>query len=111
MKFKIKIYSPEQQGSGAFDGGKITEIKPIDFPGGTSQAKRIGPLFYWAWASANGDGVIGMHPHKGFEIMSYVLRGELGHTDSMSGSRRVGTGGVQVMQTGSGIFHQERYVW
>jgi len=107
MKYKINIYSPEQQGSGAFDGGKITEIKPIDFPGGTSQAKRIGPLFYWAWASANGDGVIGMHPHQGFEIMSYVLRGELGHTDSMSGSRRVGTGGVQLMQTGSGISHQE----
>ena len=43
---KIKIYTPNQQGAGAFDGGKITEIKPIDFPGGTSMAKRIGPLFY-----------------------------------------------------------------
>ena len=104
---RITVYPPERQGSGSFDEGKITEIKPIDFPGGTSEAKRIGPLFYWAWASANGDGIIGMHPHKGFEIMSYVLKGELGHTDTLGGKRRVGTGGAQVMQTGSGVFHQE----
>lgn len=100
-------YAPAQQGSGAFDNGKITEIKPIDFPGGTSQAKRIGPLFYWAWASANGDGVIGMHPHRAFEIMSYVLKGEIGHTDSLGNRSRVGEGGAQVMQTGSGVMHQE----
>ena len=103
----LQIYTPEQQGSGAFDGGKITEIKPIDFPGGTSQAKRIGPLFYWAWASANGDGVIGMHPHQAFEIISYVLEGEIGHTDSGGNKSRVAKGGAQVMQTGSGIYHQE----
>jgi redox-sensitive bicupin YhaK (pirin superfamily) len=103
----IKVYTPERQGTGSFDGGKITEIKPIDFPGGTSRAARIGPLFYWAWASANGEGVIGMHPHRGFEIMSYVLEGELGHTDTLTGSRRVGAGGAQVMQTGSGVQHQE----
>ena len=111
MKFTnnstIEKYTPEQQGSGAFDGGKITEIKPIDFPGGTSQSKRIGPLFYWAWASANGDGVIGMHPHQAFEIMSYVIQGEIGHSDSGGNKSRVGECGAQVMQTGSGIYHQE----
>ena len=103
----IKHYSAAQQGKGAFDGGKITEIKPIDFPGGTSPQQRIGPLFYWAWASAKGDGVIGMHPHKGFEILSYVLDGEIGHSDTKGNSSRVGKGGAQVMQTGSGISHQE----
>ncbi len=25
----ITIYQPDQQGTGAFDGGRITEIKPI----------------------------------------------------------------------------------
>jgi quercetin 2,3-dioxygenase len=102
-----KHYTAAQQGSGAFDGGKITEIKPIDFPGGTSKQQRVGPLFYWAWASAKGDGVIGMHPHKGFEILSYVLEGEIGHSDTKGNSSRVGAGGAQLMQTGSGISHQE----
>ena len=104
---KITIYPPDRQGTGAFDGGKITEIKPIDFPGGTSAAKRIGPLFYWAWASVKGDGVIGLHPHQGFEIMSYVIAGEIGHSDTLGTESRVGAGGAQVMQTGSGVYHQE----
>ena len=29
----ITIYPPEVQGVGAFDGGRITEIKPLGFPG------------------------------------------------------------------------------
>ena len=103
----IDIYPPDRQGVGSFDGGKITEIKPIDFPGGTSQTQRMGPLFYWAWASARGDGVIGLHPHKGFEIISYVLEGEIGHSDTLGTKSRVSAGGAQVMQTGSGVSHQE----
>jgi quercetin 2,3-dioxygenase len=106
-KYKLEIYPPSRQGSGSFDNGKITEIKPIDFPNGTGEGKRIGPLFYWAWASANGDGIIGMHPHQAFEIISFVLKGEIGHTDSLGNKTRVGAGGAQIMQTGSGVYHQE----
>ena len=104
---EVRIYKPENQGYGEFDNGKITEIKPIDFPGGTGAGKRIGPLFYWAWASANGDGVIGMHPHQAFEIMSYGLEGEIGHSDSLNNKTRVGPGGAQLIQAGKGIYHQE----
>jgi len=106
-EYTLDIYKPEQQGSGAFDGGKITEIKPIPFPQESGGAKRTGPLLYWAWASAKGDGIIGMHPHKGFEIISYVMEGSVGHTDTAGNNRRVSAGGIQVMQTGSGISHRE----
>ena len=100
-------YSPDQQGTGAFDGGRITEVKPIGFPGEASGAGRIGPLFYWAWATAKGYGKIGLHPHRGFEIMSYVLEGEIGHRDTLGTVSRVKAGGAQVMQTGSGVSHEE----
>jgi len=103
----ISVWSPDRQGSGSFDGGKITEIKPIPFPQERGGSDRIGPLFYWAWASARGDGVIGMHPHQGFEIISYVMEGSVGHTDTAGNNRRVYAGGIQAMQTGSGISHQE----
>lgn len=106
-KLHVNIFPPEKQGSGSFDNGKITEIKPIDFPGGTSESKRIGPLFYWSWATAKGDGVISMHPHKAFEIVSYVLGGTVGHSDSLKNKTRVGPGGAQLIQAGSGIYHQE----
>lgn len=103
----LTVWTPDRLGSGAFDGGKITEIKPIPFPQETGGSDRIGPLFYWAWASARGDGVIGMHPHQGFEIISYVMDGSVGHTDTAGNNRRVSAGGIQAMQTGSGISHQE----
>ena len=105
--FESKLYKTAQQGSGEFDNGKITETKPIDFPQGTGEGKRIGPLFYWAWASAKGDGVIGMHPHQAFEIISYCLEGTIGHSDSKGNNTRVNAGGAQVIKAGSGIYHQE----
>lgn len=103
----MKILTAEEQGSGVFDGGKITEIKPVPFPHEVGGLDAMGPLFYWAWASAKGDGVIGMHPHKGFEIVSYALEGEIGHSDTLGTRSRVGKGGAQVMQTGSGVSHEE----
>ena len=106
-KIKIDVYDLERQGRGSFDNGKILESKPIDFPGGTSESRRIGPLFYWSWATAKGDGVISMHPHQAFEIVSYVLEGIVGHSDSLKNKTRVGPGGAQLIQAGSGIYHQE----
>ena len=106
----IKIYPPESQGVGQFDGGRITEIKPIGFPHEGPAPKNLGPLFYWAWASAKGYGKIALHPHQGFEIMSYALEGEIGHYDTLGNRSRVQAGGAQVIQAGSGISHEEETV-
>jgi len=103
----IAVYSPEQQAIGAFDGGKITEQKPIGFPGEGSAVKRVGPLFYWAWFHAKQEGFIPAHPHHGFEILTYVISGKAEHGDSLGTKSVVGAGGVQVMQTGSGVYHEE----
>jgi len=102
------VYTPAMQGQGEFDGGNIKEQKPIGFPGEGSVVKRVGPLFYWAWATSSADGLIGWHPHKGFEIMTYVIAGAGHHEDSLGTRSTVGAGGAQVMQTGSGVSHQER---
>ena len=106
----ITIYPPEVQGVGAFDGGRITETKPLGFPGEGPGVPHTGPLFYWAWATAKGYGKIGLHPHRAFEIMSYALKGEIGHYDTMGNRSRVKAGGAQVMQTGSGVSHEEETV-
>lgn len=106
----ITIYPPEAQGIGEFDGGRITETKPLGFPGEGPGVPHMGPLFYWAWATAKGYGKIGLHPHRAFEIMSYALEGEIGHYDTMGNRSRVKAGGAQVMQTGSGISHEEETV-
>jgi redox-sensitive bicupin YhaK (pirin superfamily) len=110
MQLNITVYSPDRQGVGAFDGGKITEQKPIGFPGDGSAVKRVGPLFYWAWAHAEQEGYIPSHPHQAFEIMTYVVQGKAEHGDSLGTKSSVGPGGAQVMQTGTGVHHEERFV-
>lgn len=47
------------------------------------------------------------HPHRGIETITYVLRGDIEHGDSLGNSGVIGTGDVQWMTAGSGIIHQE----
>lgn len=101
------IYTPAMQGKGAFDEGRLLEQRPIGFPGDGSVVKRLGPLFYWAWGAAEARAHIGMHPHQGFEIMTYVIAGYGEHGDTLGNRSTVEPGGVQLMRTGSGISHEE----
>jgi redox-sensitive bicupin YhaK (pirin superfamily) len=98
------------QGKGAFDNGKITEQKPIGFSGEGSVINRVGPLFYWAWAHTPEEGYIPLHPHYGFEIMTYVLNGTAEHGDSLGTQSTVTAGGVQVIKAGRGVSHEERFL-
>lgn len=109
MVMKLRLYTPAMQGKGSFDGGKITEQKPIGFPGEGSVINRVGPLFYWAWAHTPQEGYIPLHPHYGFEIMTYVMHGTAEHGDSLGTRSTVGPGGVQVIKAGSGVSHEERF--
>ena len=47
------------------------------------------------------------HPHRGIETITYVLRGEVEHGDSMENKGVISAGDVQWMTAGSGIIHQE----
>lgn len=47
------------------------------------------------------------HPHRGIETITYVLAGEVEHSDSLGNSGRLGAGDVQWMTAGSGILHKE----
>jgi redox-sensitive bicupin YhaK (pirin superfamily) len=47
------------------------------------------------------------HPHRGMETITYVLRGDVEHRDSLQHHGVIGPGDVQWMTAGSGIIHQE----
>ncbi len=47
------------------------------------------------------------HPHRGIETITYVLRGDVEHGDSMGNKGIISSGDVQWMTAGSGIVHQE----
>jgi redox-sensitive bicupin YhaK (pirin superfamily) len=49
----------------------------------------------------------GAHPHDNMEILTYVVRGELAHKDSMGNVETLRAGELQRMTAGTGIVHSE----
>lgn len=47
------------------------------------------------------------HPHRGIETITYVLAGDVEHSDSLGNTGVISAGDVQWMTAGSGIIHQE----
>ena len=47
------------------------------------------------------------HPHRGIETITYVLKGDVEHGDSLGNKGIISSGDVQWMTAGSGIIHQE----
>jgi hypothetical protein len=53
-------------------------------------------------------GGFGMHPHRDMEIVTYVVSGQLEHTDHLGNRGLIHPGEVQVMSAGRGITHAEQ---
>lgn len=52
-------------------------------------------------------GTFGMHPHRGMETVTYVIKGKLEHRDSQGSKGELLPGDVQWMTAGRGIMHSE----
>lgn len=52
-------------------------------------------------------GVFDVHPHRGFETVTYVLEGSIDHFDSKGNSGRINPGEMQWMTAGRGVEHNE----
>jgi redox-sensitive bicupin YhaK (pirin superfamily) len=50
---------------------------------------------------------VGTHPHRGFETVTIVYKGEVTHQDSTGSGGTIGPGDVQWMTAASGILHEE----
>lgn len=49
----------------------------------------------------------GPHPHRGFQTLTFILKGELVHQDNAGHKNIIKAGGIQWMNAGRGIIHSE----
>lgn len=47
------------------------------------------------------------HPHRGFQTLTYMLAGKMRHKDSVGNEGVIEAGGIQWMNAGRGIIHEE----
>ena len=105
----VTIYNKDEQVSGNFNNGEILEKKPIGFSHDGGKLKPYSNLFYWADAwTPNSKSTIGLHPHQGFEICSFVIKGSIRHYDTKQNKWiELNTGDAQIIRSGNGISHAE----
>jgi redox-sensitive bicupin YhaK (pirin superfamily) len=105
----VAIYNKDEQVSGNFNNGEILEKKPIGFSHDGGKLKPYSNLFYWADAwTPNSKSTIGLHPHQGFEICSFVIKGSIRHYDTKQNKWiELNTGDAQIIRSGNGISHAE----
>lgn len=49
----------------------------------------------------------GPHPHRGFETVTFILKGDIAHRDSSGHESVIKSGGIQWMTAGKGLIHSE----
>lgn len=102
-----KIIRRDQQADGQFNGGAVLEKRPVFYQ--QAQTFPYSNLFYWAHAWSEKGSTIGLHPHQGFEILSFVLKGEIEHYDTKNKTwLKLKAGDVQIIRSGNGISHAEK---
>lgn len=105
----IQVIKKNQQAAGQFNGGEILENKPIGFPREGGHLRPYSNLFYWSHAWSDQGSTIGLHPHQGFEILSFVLEGSIEHFDTGDNEwKTLNAGDAQIIRAGSGISHSEK---
>ncbi|NNE65974.1 MAG: pirin family protein [Pyrinomonadaceae bacterium] len=89
------------------DGAGVTLRRSI----GTGTVSHLDPfLLFDHFGSSNPEEYIAgfpMHPHRGIQTVTYMLKGKIRHRDSVGNSGVIEAGGVQWMTAGSGILHEE----
>lgn len=94
-------------GHTTFDGAGVKLVRVISH----SDVKDFDPfLLLDAFDSHNPEDYIKgfpWHPHRGIETVTYLIKGDIEHGDSLGNKGSILDGGCQWMTAGGGILHQE----
>lgn len=98
-----RLHSPQATSDGA--GVKLKRVI------GTRALDYLDPfLLLDHFGSENADDYIAgfpMHPHRGIETVTYMLKGSVTHRDTIGNKGTIHAGDIQWMTAGGGIMHEE----
>jgi len=104
----IRIQKKSEQYNKIILDGKFITNKPI-VNGFKDEVAPYSNIFYWSNGVALDDCEFGLHPHEGFEIMTFIIEGEVAHYDTATKVwTPLKTGDFQVIQSNKGLQHRER---
>ncbi|HES77283.1 MAG TPA: pirin family protein [bacterium] len=90
---------PEELSEGA--SARVRRLMPTRYQGA------IDPFVFFDHFHAVPGAGFPNHPHRGFEAITFLLSGELRHTDNMGNDAVLRAGEVQAFTAGSGMMHSE----
>lgn len=103
----ILVIKKSEQFNMVMFGGNAHANKPVFLR--QSNVNPYSNLFYWSNSNVTKTSEFGLHPHQGFEIMTFVLKGRIEHFDTETNVwTPLNPGDFQIIQANSGIEHQER---
>ncbi len=92
------------------DGFRVHNFFPGQISGGM---KRTDPFLLLDYGSpfeftpSDHQRGVDVHPHRGFETVTFAFKGSVAHKDNSGGGGIIGEGDIQWMTAGSGILHEE----
>jgi len=103
----IQVIKKSEQFNDVIFGGKFFANKPVY--NNQSNVKPYSSLYYWSNGYVMEQCEFGLHPHKGFEIMTFLFEGTIEHYDTATKVwTPLNAGDFQIIQSNSGIQHQEK---
>lgn len=104
---ELRTVKKISKGMQAVDGAGVKLVRVF----GYHDTKDYDPfLMLDAFDSTNSDDYVKgfpWHPHRGIETITYLIKGEIEHSDSLGNKGIIKDGDCQWMTAGSGIIHQE----
>lgn len=105
----IRILNTKNQAVEFINNGEIEESKTVGVSANRNIIKPYSNIFYFSKLWTDVGSSIAERSHKGFEILTYVIKGRIYHIYSNEKTISIHTGDIEHIKSGSGVKHVEKY--
>lgn len=105
----VKILQRSNQAVEYINNGEIEENKTVGVSANKNIIRPYSDIFYFSGLWTDIGSCIAEHSHKGFEIITYVIKGSIEHHWENGKVTKINAGDIEHLKSGTGIKHVEKY--